>query len=184
MHYELIFDFEQTAFVWSIPLLIGGALVCIALLLFLCRDQIPDTTDFTPKFLGVSVVAAIAICAFAQRQFLWVADEVRAGRVAVVEGAVTSFNPKYLRNLQDYNRERFCVGRHCFDYSENHIGPGFRQTARRGGPIRLGLPVRVTYVGEHIVKLEIKRPGCAAHPYSAACRDPVPPLHSTVDRRE
>ncbi|MEO7576992.1 MAG: hypothetical protein ABIT83_05210, partial [Massilia sp.] len=51
--------------------------------------------------------------------------------------------------------ERFCVQQACFSYSDFVIGGGFNNTASHGGPIRAGLPVRVTYVDGDIVKLEI-----------------------------
>jgi len=53
--------------------------------------------------------------------------------------------------------ERFCVSGVCFAYSDFVITSGFNNTSSHGGPIREGLPVRVTYVGDMIVKLEVAR---------------------------
>ncbi|WP_321797617.1 hypothetical protein [Burkholderia sp. BCC1988] len=51
--------------------------------------------------------------------------------------------------------ERFCVGQVCFSYSDYVVTGGFNNTASHGGPIRAGLPVRVSYVDGLIVKLEV-----------------------------
>ena len=51
--------------------------------------------------------------------------------------------------------EHFCVRQACFEYSDFVITAGFNNTASYGGPIRDGLPVRVTYVGNAIAKLEV-----------------------------
>ena len=51
--------------------------------------------------------------------------------------------------------ERFCVSGTCFEYSDYVVTGGFNNTSSHGGPIRAGLPVRVSHVGDRIVKLEI-----------------------------
>jgi hypothetical protein len=51
--------------------------------------------------------------------------------------------------------ESFCVSGVCFRYSDYVVTAGFNQTSSHGGPIRDGLPVRVTYIGNTIVKLEV-----------------------------
>jgi len=51
--------------------------------------------------------------------------------------------------------EEFCVKDRCFQYSDFEVSPAFNTTSSHGGPIREGLPVRVTYVGNAIVRLEV-----------------------------
>jgi hypothetical protein len=70
----------------------------------------------------------------------------------VIEGRVSYFVPKI-----GHGREIFCVRETCFSYSDNEMAPGFRNTSLYGGPMRLGLDVRVTYVDNMILKLEIVR---------------------------
>jgi hypothetical protein len=76
------------------------------------------------------------------------------GEARVVEGVVSYFKPV---PFTGHGSEVFCVNEKCFRYSDYRATPGFNNTSSHGGPIRLGLPVRVTYVGETIVKLEIAR---------------------------
>jgi len=53
--------------------------------------------------------------------------------------------------------ESFTVSGVPFSYSDYIPKAGFNQTSSHGGPIHEGLPVRIWYVGNEIVKLEIKK---------------------------
>jgi len=78
---------------------------------------------------------------------------MQTGRVNVVEGIVTNFDPM---PYGGHKNESFCVARTCFHYSDfDFTGGGFNNTSSHGGPIRPGLPVRVTYVDGTIVRLQI-----------------------------
>jgi hypothetical protein len=74
------------------------------------------------------------------------------GTAQVVAGVVTHFTPM---PATGHAMERFCVQETCFSYSDYVITAGFNHTSSHGGPIREGLPVRVTYVGAAIIKLEV-----------------------------
>jgi hypothetical protein len=76
------------------------------------------------------------------------------GRAAVVEGPVEQFVPM---PYTGHSMERFSVAGIRFAYSDYVITGGFNNTSSHGGPIRLGRFVRITYVGEDIVRLEICR---------------------------
>ena len=52
--------------------------------------------------------------------------------------------------------ERFTVGDQTFHYSTYEITPGYNKTEMRGGLIKNGLPVKVWYNGNIILKLAIK----------------------------
>jgi len=81
--------------------------------------------------------------------------EARAsGKVQVVEGSVTSFKPM---PAAGHAMESFCVQAKCFEYSDYFVSGGFNNTSSHGGPIKEGLLVRVSYVGNTIVKLEVAR---------------------------
>ena len=78
----------------------------------------------------------------------------RQGDYQIVEGNVTDFHPMPYEGHQD---ECFSVEDKRFCYSDYTIGPGFKNTASHGGPIRSGLPVRIAYFGDAILRLEIPK---------------------------
>ena len=51
--------------------------------------------------------------------------------------------------------ERFAVGGKTFSYSDYILTGCFNNAASHGGPIKAGLTVRVSYVGNCIVRLEV-----------------------------
>ncbi|WP_461535268.1 hypothetical protein [Spongorhabdus nitratireducens] len=78
------------------------------------------------------------------------------GRFHVVEGIVEDFDPMTSRGNKN---ESFTVNGVMFKYSGYRITQGFNQTASEGGPVREGLPVRVSYIDQDntIIKLETGR---------------------------
>ena len=54
-----------------------------------------------------------------------------------------------------HSDESFVVGGRRFSYSDFVVTSGFHNAASHGGPIREGLYVRVTYLGNLILRLEI-----------------------------
>ena len=72
------------------------------------------------------------------------------GQYRIVEGPVESYEEEALGKSECFSTQgkRFC-------YSDYIIAPGFNNTAWHGGPIRPGLPVRVSYVDNTILKLEV-----------------------------
>ena len=79
---------------------------------------------------------------------------LQSGQAQVVEGVVTDFVPMPYEGHAD---ERFAVDGHYFSYSDYVVTAGFNHTSSHGGPIRSGINVRVTFVGNVIVRLEVGR---------------------------
>jgi hypothetical protein len=75
----------------------------------------------------------------------------RTGHYAVIEGHVTNFAPM----TRVLPMECFTVSSQRFCYSDSEMKPGFNQTASHGGPIHDGLPVRISYSEDTILRLEI-----------------------------
>ena len=71
----------------------------------------------------------------------------------VVEGVVANFRPM---PTQAHQEECFSVEDRIFCYSDSVITSGFNQTSIHGGPIHEGLPVRIEYVGDTILRLEVQ----------------------------
>lgn len=74
------------------------------------------------------------------------------GDFDVVEGIVENFDPM---PYQGHKSETFTVDGVKFSYSDFQVTSGFNNTASHGGPIREGLPVRISYKGNTILKLEV-----------------------------
>jgi len=87
---------------------------------------------------------------FRQRNGLEAAE--KAHRFEVVEGVVTRFRPAPYSGHED---ESFCVESKCFSYSDYVVTQAFNKTSSHGGPIRDGLRVRISYVGNAIIKVEL-----------------------------
>jgi hypothetical protein len=78
------------------------------------------------------------------------------GQTSYVEGTVDNFVPMPYSGHTP-GLESFTVSGVPFSYSDYIPVAGFNLTSSHGGPIRQGLPVRIWYVGNEIVKLEIKK---------------------------
>jgi hypothetical protein len=76
----------------------------------------------------------------------------RSGWYSQVEGTVTDFHPMPYEGHED---ECFSVQAQRFCYSDYIIVPGFHNSASHGSPIRSGLPVRIAYSGQTILRIDI-----------------------------
>jgi hypothetical protein len=79
---------------------------------------------------------------------------LRSGSYSVVQGEVENFTPMPIEGHAD---EQFDVGGVHFAYSDFEVTAGFNNSASHGGPIRPGLPVRIAYRGNEILRLQVKR---------------------------
>jgi hypothetical protein len=87
-------------------------------------------------------------------QYLHDRYTLNSGEAKYVEGVVENFVPMPYTGHAD---ESFTVNGVTFSYSDYGVTPGFNNTASHGGPIKQGLYVRIWYVGDDILKLEIKK---------------------------
>src|ERR1051326_926742 len=77
-------------------------------------------------------------------------DALQNGEAKIVDGRVEHY-------WQVPNKsEAFDVGGVRFQYGEGLVIAGFNHTASRGGPIREGLPVKIWYWNEQILRLQMK----------------------------
>jgi hypothetical protein len=106
-------------------------------------------------FASVSTLVVFGSTYSSRRDLLQV---YRTGNYSVAEGIVEDFHPMPYGGHQS---ECFRVGKEKFCYSDYVASPAFNQSASHGGPIRAGLPVRISYYEDdnfqaHILRLEIR----------------------------
>ncbi len=108
-------------------------------------------------FIGfIVIVGAYTLMTYRRRLVASFTD----GSGMIVEGSVADFHPRPLNSKRGDPPESFTVGGVPFAYAQHAITGGFTKETLRGGPIRLGLPVRIHYlpmphVGNVIARLEI-----------------------------
>jgi hypothetical protein len=113
----------------------------------------PPVQRFIGAAFGLAFLVAGPITAWTAIQSY--VDARNYSQAQVVEGVVSYFKPEPLTGHG--SPEVFCVKEQCFDYSEYTSVPGFNTTSHQGWPIKLGLAVRVTHIGNTIIKLEVAR---------------------------
>jgi hypothetical protein len=153
--YQVAFDLFQKSFQWWFPA-VGLILLLVgAVLIWVGRSK---HWSLSRRFFAYFMVAFACIwSAFAfsttSGEYASLRSGYRNGQFSVVEGQVTNFHPMPYEGHQE---ECFSVQAQTFCYSDYVITGGFNNTASHGGPIREGLPVRVSYIGNAIVRLEVR----------------------------
>jgi hypothetical protein len=80
-------------------------------------------------------------------------NDYNKGHYREVSGAITDFIDSG-PDMQP-GTEKFSIAGVPFSYSRYSVAPGFRKTHAEGGPLRNGLSVKIRYIGQTIVRLEI-----------------------------
>jgi hypothetical protein len=162
MKYELVFDAGQSGFRnWPFAA-VGLAFVCVGAFLVKNRRNLPTmfpggmgpkaASAFAYVFLVFSAVWTAAAFAATIRDYSVVRRALQNGDAQIVEGRVEDFTPM---PFTGHAQERFTVCGVPFEYSDYIVTSGFNHTSSHGGPIRSGLWVRISYVGNIIARLEI-----------------------------
>jgi hypothetical protein len=169
VQYQTIFDITTTGYqTWRFAAF-GLIFVTIGILLVASvtwRRSLPfrwwSTRPLASKifayfFFGFALLWTSITFVGTWRDYSRLENAIATGHARVVEGVVTDFSPM---PVTGHAMERFCVSGSfaCFEYSDYVVTSGFNNTSSHGGPIRAGLRVRVTYVGDSILKLEVAKP--------------------------
>lgn len=152
--YRVVFDLYQKGFEWWFSSL-GLALAAIGgLITWLGRGKKSwrERRLFGDVMIGFACLWSGVTFSSTFREYVRVRSAYRRSQFKVVEGRVTNFRPMPYAGHQD---ECFSVQSQTFCYSDYEVTAGFNNSASHDGPIRDGLPVRVSYVGNSIVRLEI-----------------------------
>jgi hypothetical protein len=164
MKFYVVYDAAQqghpTLGMNAIPLV----LVCAGLLLTLAPDLMQRLLPyglqgrarriFSWVFLCAGILGALATFIGTTRPYDTAAAASRDHRYSVVEGRVADFAPM---PYTGHRLETFVVGGRKFAYSDYVLTGCFNNTTSHGGPIRAGISVRVSFVGNCIVRLEVAR---------------------------
>lgn len=89
-------------------------------------------------FIGLPMISAI-----------WLSQQLADGQAVVAEGTVTIDFEVFGKN------ECISVEDSSFCYSDSNLTAGFNRTRALGGPMRDGLQVRISSIGDTIVRVEV-----------------------------
>jgi len=162
MNYQTVFDITTSGYKsWSFP---GHGLIFIVIgfFLFLARNNLPGWWGRHPKaskifacfYFCFALIWTITSFFATYGEYCSLSSAVKDGRAQVIEGMASNFKPM---PASGHAIEHFCVENKCFGYSDYVISGGFNNTSANGGPIKEGLPVKVTFFGNAIVKLEVSQ---------------------------
>lgn len=103
-------------------------------------------------FIGFALLGEILIMVDSSAKYADMKRELRSGQYRIVEGGVEEFV-----TLRDFGnkRESFSVNGVRFSYSDFVNTQCFNTPSAHGGPIRAHLKVRISYVDNCILKLEV-----------------------------
>lgn len=155
--FQTIFDVAREGYgAWWFPAIglvfvfVGGLFVLNPTLAILVGIWGRPKKLFSWVFLGFSVLWTAVTFGITYNEYRAATTALKEGRYSIAEGPLANF-------VSGPKQESFAVGDRSFSYSDNIVTAGFRHTASHGGPIHEGLYVRVTYVGNLILRLEIAR---------------------------
>jgi hypothetical protein len=130
----------------------------IALLVYLLVHK---RRDVSRLYVGLVLTAFVltaaggaALLVYTWHDYTTLTNALRSNRYRVIEGIVRDF---VAEGPDGHPRERFTVGGTSFQYSSSDITSAFHQTVARGGPVRLGMWVRIAAVDGAIARMEIAR---------------------------
>ena len=162
MEYRTVFDIASAGYKsWTFPM-VGLIFIFVGALVVAVRRHLPGwwgkhptaSNIFAFSFLGFTVAWTLVSFFGTYRDYSSASGAMERNHALVAEGIVSDFKPM---PVTGHAMESFCVSGKCFRYSDYAITAGFNNTSSHGGPIRQGLPVRVTYVGNTILKLEVPK---------------------------
>jgi hypothetical protein len=157
--YTTAFDVTRSGFKsWSFSAT-GAALVALGVMQLWIRHRnlFPNKFKYPFKrfpeaFLSFAVLWTATSFGSTFGDYRRAIRAMRENRVDFVQGTVSGFVPM---PATGHSMESFLVTGVEFKYSDFVITAGFNNTASHGGPIREGLPVKIWYLGNEILRLDV-----------------------------
>lgn len=162
MKYQVVFDIANKPSYWWFPA--SGlfiALIAIIMLISLKLRRIKPRLWQSQKMSMVisAIIAFFSLVLSCSSGIVLYSRQANIqallSQQQVVEGRVEYFTPM---PYEGKALESFSVRGVKFEYSDFVLTSGFNNTASHGGPIQEGLQVRIHYVDNIILKLEIQMP--------------------------
>ena len=158
MQYQVVFEisdniFNEFSFVLSgfLFIIIGALFIKYRKFLYHNRPKLfIDILSFS--FFGFSLFWTITSGYTLASRHYDLLKKYQNKEYEVVEGIVKNFDPM---PPSGHKMESFTVGGKRFEYSDYIITAGFNKTSSHGGPISEGLKVRISYIADTIIKLEV-----------------------------
>lgn len=156
--YRVVYDAgSHFPFEWVLLIPVAMFAIGLGVSVYLRRQHGASRSDlFRRGFMMIWTVGAgllgIGVFIDTNNRFVYYRDSLSSGRVSVVEGVVSHFDPEPPEGHHD---ESFDVSAQHFSYSHYVLSGGFNHSRGAGGPIRDGLQVRIAYLDGQILRLEI-----------------------------
>ena len=148
MEYDVVFEIAKVGIMESIPIMLFSTLlmvVGIGIIKFFEKF-------FGYLFFGFAVLWTLVVGLKISSAQSLIKEYYGNGNFEVVEGFVENFKPM---PSDGGKQESFTVNGIRFKYADYVKTPGFNNAASRGGPIREGLQVKISYIDNTILKLEV-----------------------------
>jgi hypothetical protein len=161
MQTQVVFDSTTSEAGWLLsasPFLLVGALLVLS---GLWVAAVNWKRGWGPRLLGIGLTLILIFAVpsrYSYYHWVFFSQYLDSGPDQTVEGRVEHF---LARQSGDVNFEQFTVNGVLLGYGSLGLPKCFHRPAANGGPIRTGLPVRITYNGSCIVKVEIPKPAQA-----------------------
>jgi hypothetical protein len=155
MPYVTVFEITQKHYQWWFSAAGLGFIVLGIVFILVGRKWASQRRAKISGYFMVAFASFWTVLAFTSTfgEYRRCINAYQTGDYAVVEGKVENFHPM---PYEGHQNECFTVQDKRFCYSDYVVQAGFNQSTSHGGPIREGLPVRVAYYDDQILRLEVR----------------------------
>jgi hypothetical protein len=149
-----LFDITTKPFDWSVLVAPLGLFLLGFFLIWMENKKIGK---FGIRKIGY-ILSAVGILAALCAGAAWSVKRhdgslaLQTGRYRMVEGTVRNFHPMLFAG---HPPESFAIENERFSYSDYDFTACFNRTASHGGPLREGLHIRIYYIDNCILKIEL-----------------------------